>query len=101
MGPIGILYKTFSSLFFGASVALIYPLALSFMSDAESHLSGATEMGLEALKENWSVALIVALVSFLLIRKAVKMVFFISLGLFAIVALLYVFLPKGTIEKFV
>lgn len=101
MGMIGIFYKTFSSLFFGASMALLYPLALRFMSDAESHVSGAVEMGLEALKENWSVALIVALVSFLLIRKAVKKVFFISLGLLAVVALLYMFLPEGTIDKFV
>lgn len=101
MGPIGILYKLFSSLFFGASMALLYPLALRFMSDAESHLSGAMEMGLEALKDNWSVAVIVALFSFILIRKAVKMVFFISLGLFAVVALLYIFLPEGTVDKFV
>lgn len=101
MGLIGIFYKIFSSLFFGASMALVYPLALRFMSDAESHASGAVEMALEALEANWSVALIVALVSFFLIRKAVKKVFFISLGLFAVVALLYMFLPEGTINKFV
>ena len=60
MGAIGMLYKLLSSLFFGASMALLYPLGLRFISDAESHFSGATEMGLEALKENWSVAIIVA-----------------------------------------
>lgn len=101
MGLIGILYKLFSSIFFGASIALLYPLALRFMSDAESHVSGAAEMGLEALKANWSVAVIVALVSFLLIRRAIKKVFFISLALFAVVALLYLFLPEGTVDKFV
>ena len=101
MGAIGMLYKLLSSLFFGASMALLYPLGLRFISDAESHFSGATEMGLEALKENWSVAIIVALFSFLLIRKAVKKVFFVSLALFVVVALLYMFLPEGTVEKFV
>ncbi|MFQ5607342.1 MAG: hypothetical protein ACE5GA_05300 [Candidatus Zixiibacteriota bacterium] len=101
MGTLTIIYKLFSSVFFGASLTMLYPLAMRFFSDADKYLRNASYLGLQALTDHWEIALIAALASFVLIRKAVKMIFFISLILFVVVVALYLILPEDATSKWV